>query len=318
MYENICLHSAGHANHHLENSLTSTAIDEGNDSHKKQSESYGFEFQICHKLEFIMSVLNSNDITSSQSSTTYSNNDDRNISDDVDVMIISHSIGSYILLEALSRNEQLMRHTKHILFLMPFISWKSLPYFHRSKLSTFLSLHEKSQNILSYLAGPLIKMSPTMRLRLLKSFTGTGVEGDVIATVSNNMINKRIIKNFSMMGYEEVQAVRRNSARMLSLLEELDRGKSCGSKHCFFLYTNDDDWAPTADAKLLFEKLQTSTTIVLQTDLTHGFSLTEERINTTCSLIMKHFMDLDSRQQEITTCLNQSSISRDLFLRSNL
>ena len=276
-YDRISCHGVGHANHHLESSLKSK------DAHgiSDETASYGLEFQICHKLAFITSVLEC---------SRYNLEIGRS-KDDTEVMMIGHSIGAYMVIDVLTRSEELMHQTKHVLLLMPFISWTHLPLLHRTKLSSFLALHPLSQRLITFLASPLLRMEPSKRRSVLHRLTG--LKGDILDTVSDGLINKRLLDNFLAMGVDEIRDVRINQKRMISLLEELDRGSSCKKKDIFILYTDNDVWAPLGDAEIFRERLKISTTIVVENGLTHAFSLSKERVERSCALISDFFEALN-------------------------
>ena len=276
-YDRISCHGVGHANHHLQCSLTSKDIHGISD----ETASYGLEFQIRHKAAFITSVLE----------CPRHNLEIGNSKDDTDVMMVGHSIGAYMVIDVLTRSEELMHQTKHILLLMPFISWTHLPLLHRTKLSSFLALHPLSQRLLTSLASPLLRMEPSMRRSVLRRLTG--LKGDILDKVSDGLINKRLLDNFLAMGVDEIRDVRINQRRMISLLEELDRGSSCKKKDIFVLYTDNDEWAPLKDSEILRDRLKINTTIIIENGLTHAFSLTDERVERSCSIISNYFETLN-------------------------
>lgn len=305
-YDRISCHGIGHANHHLQGSSTSleTHVDSCGSS------SYGLEFQICHKLAFITSVLQS----------PQHNQEIGRLKDDTEVMLIGHSIGAFMVIDVLTRSDQLMRQTRHVLLLMPFISWSHLPFLHRTKLSCFLALHPFSQRLITSLASPLLRMEPSMRRNILRRVTG--LKGDALNSVSDGLMNKRLLDNFLTMGADEIRDVRVHQTRMISLLEELDRGKSCKKKDIFILYTDNDEWAPLKDSDILRSRLTNNTTIAIEKDLTHSFSLSSERVDRACAIIskffdVKNFSRIEQAHTDGNNLFRRKAMSKS-FIRSKL
>ena len=268
-YDTIYCHGVGHANHHVEveSALSSSSKSQPSDD----AEKYNLEFQICHKLAFITSVSD--------------NDGDGFLS--ADVMMIGHSIGSYIVLEMLERCERLKQQTKYINLLMPFIFWSKLPFLHRAKLSSYVALHPMSQHLITSLVSTFLKIGHKNRKKLIGMITGE--EGEQLDTIADGMVNKRIVNNFLSMGFDEIRDVRSNEGRMLSLIQHLDEETVDGKKDVFILYTDNDEWAPEADAKMLRRTLKHGTTIVTEPGLTHGFSLTDIRNERTCAILIDHY-----------------------------
>lgn len=268
-YDAVYCHGVGHANHHveLESALSSSSKSQPSDD----AEKYNLEFQICHKLAFITSVSD--------------NDGDGFLS--ADVMMIGHSIGSYIVLDMLERCELLRQQTKYITLLMPFIFWSKLPFLHRAKLSSYVALHPMSQHLITSLVSTFLKIGHKKRKRLIGMITGE--EGEQLDTIADGMVNKRIVNNFLSMGFDEIRDVKSNEGRMLSLLQHLDEETVDGKKDVFLLYTDNDEWAPEADAKMLRRTLKHGTTIVTEPGLTHGFSMTDIRNERTCAILIDHY-----------------------------
>lgn len=131
----------------------------------------------------------------------------------------------------------------------------------------------------------------------------TGMEGDIVDMISDALINKRLLNNFLEMGGDEIRDVKKNEKRMLKILDEMDDRFAADEKEILFIYTDDDDWAPESDALMLQKRLPQSTTVVIERGLTHGFSLTDSRINRTCSIITDNLKFAN---------LKKSTISRKL------
>lgn len=306
-YDRISCHGVGHANHHLQGSLTCKASNGIDDD----SQYFGLEFQICHKLAFITSIL--------EKDMEQSGLNNENCRNNTEVMMIGHSIGAYMVIESLTRSERLMQLTVDVILLMPFISWSHLPILHRTKLSTFVLLQPYSHRLITALASPLLQMEPSMR----RNFLGrvTGMKGDILNTMSDGLICKRLLENFLVMGADEIRDVRVNQGRMFSLLEELDRGKSCRQKNILLLYTDNDEWAPMNDATTLKGRLDRNTTVVIEPGLTHAFSMTDQKADRTCEIILNHFENLNQLKIKRfqTNKESENSISRQkIFILSRL
>ena len=274
-YDILQCHGVGHANHHLDRPSYDSSTTAGD------AESFNLEFQILHKLAFISSVLD------------FSLGDVRYDQSNCDIMLIGHSIGAYILIDALQRSELLTFQTKHIVLLMPFISWSRLPLLHRAKLSSFSALHPISNRLLTSIASPLLRLESSTKRRLVGQVTS--LKGESLTTVADGLMNMRLLRNFLAMGIDEIRDVKTNQSRMLSVLEKIDSG---GNSRILLLYTDNDEWAPGADAEYFRQKLKFNTTVVLQPGLTHAFSLTDLRIDRTCSLIIDYFAKIGNRREK--------------------
>ena len=279
-YDTISCHGVGHANHHVEGSPSSSSRSHPSDD----AEKYNLEFQICHKLVFISSVLDE------------SRHNEGNCYSKADVMMIGHSIGSYIVLDMLERCEQLRLRTRFINLLMPFIFWSKIPFMHRAKLSSYVALHPMSQHLITSLVSTFLKVGPTKRKRLIAMFSGE--EGHQLDTIADGLVNKRILNNFLSMGLDEIRDVKSNECRMLSMLQSLDEDNMNGKKDIFILYTDHDEWAPEADAVMLRTKLKNCTTIVIEPGLTHGFCMTDIRNDRTCTILVNHLNRIKSLSPE--------------------
>jgi hypothetical protein len=146
-------------------------------------------------------------------------------------------------------------------------------------------------------------MNPSLRRNILGSVTS--LKGKILSIVSDGLINRRILDNFLVMGYDEIRDVNKNQLNIFSLLEELDGGMRCGEKEIFMLYTDNDEWASLKDAKTFKERLKGSTTITVEPGLTHGFSLTDARIEKTCLVIDNYFKSKNNLKTGIRDTSNK-------------
>jgi pimeloyl-ACP methyl ester carboxylesterase len=201
--------------------------------------------------------------------------------EEVEVMLIGHSIGAWMALDILSRHPQIRKRTKHFVMLMPFMFWSNLPMLHRTKLSSFRMLHPVSHHIVTSSAQSLLYVNPQTRRRLFKA--ATGLTDELVSLISDRLLTKRLVQNFYTMGYDEICDVKKHESRMLGLLSDLDK-----EMDLFALYTDDDVWAPEGDVSLL-RKTVPQATVVFSPGLTHAFSLTEQRIQKVCGILLDHF-----------------------------
>ena len=124
-------------------------------------------YQIEHTAEFIRSVLSNR--------TLYEPSDGLY---EYDCMMIGHSIGAYILLSILQQSIPLTKRTPYLLLLMPFIAWSRLPYFHRTKLTSFVQLQPYSHQMIVTLIKPLLRMNTQLKRTLIGYITGR--DGEMI------------------------------------------------------------------------------------------------------------------------------------------
>ena len=304
-YTEILIHGVSHANHHLEFSMVNSDVK----FLEKYSEVYDLEFQICHTLEFVNSILKKDSAPSNA------------VADgDYDIMLMGHSIGAYMVLEMMRRIPNITRSTRHLLLLMPFISWSRLPLLHKIKLTSFIRLYPWSQESIVSLSQNIINMNPKLRKNIIQLFTG--YNDSLLDTIADGLICKRIVENFFSMGAGEIIHVKKDEARNIKMLESLDmsgfiettttatiitpdnsyqhvtvedrvKESDTNSKlQIFALFTDHDDWATLADANFLRTRLTRNTTVIFQKGLTHGFSLSEKTIELTLSLLQRYFSTL--------------------------
>ena len=267
-YAAICCHGLGHAMHHLETSSIQTAVLEA----KKETSRCDLEFQTHHANEFIQSVLSNR--TRYEPAGLF----------DYDCMIVGHSIGAYIVLQILQQYPALLKRTKYLMLLMPFIAWSKLPTLHRAKLSSFIRLYPFSYHCMTNLAKPLLRMSSSLKRRLVG--LATGHTGDVLEAIAVGLTSDRIVQNFLTMGADEIRHVRENEQQMLNYLIELDQTQR--EMEIVAVYTDDDDWAPLGDANELARVL-TRATVIVEPGLTHAFALGNPQMLRTCEILTHYF-----------------------------
>lgn len=228
------IYCPGHAFHHLD------------DGAACNFQSKGLDFQIEHKIAFVTNILKS---------TRF----------DGEIILVGHSIGSFMLLDMISKNVLIKKHTKLVSLLMPFIFWDNIPYLHRAKLNAFV-LSSPSQALLTGLIQ-LIRFSvfdvmPRLFLRSLVKMSFTHSKCDceydhIVDILCNRLFTHRLVNNFLHMGSDEIKQVPLQQKRMLSILQKID----CDNKHIYhsntqniklhLLYTDNDEWAPSEDIERL-------------------------------------------------------------------
>lgn len=228
------IYCPGHAYHHL---------DDGSCSYQSK----GLDFQIKHKIAFITNILKS---------TRF----------DGEIVLIGHSIGSFIMLDMISKNVLIKKHTRHVSLLMPFIFWDNIPYLHRLKLNSFI-LTSPTQFLLTWIIQcgrfTIFDIVPRSLLKwFVKGFLFTEAKCDsnydhTANILCNRLFTHRLVNNFLHMGSDEIRQVPLQQKRMLSILQKLD----CDNKHIYhsntqsinlhIVYTDNDEWAPSGDIELL-------------------------------------------------------------------
>jgi pimeloyl-ACP methyl ester carboxylesterase len=246
-YSAIHCHGIGLANHHLQGSTTDA------EAKSKAGEAYGLDFQVFRNLEFINAVIRNEWPKSSSpvspvdvhSNSFVDNLPDKSARsgtfshcrDTIDVMLVGHSIGAYMALEAMALSPELKKRTKHLLLLMPFIMWSRLPWLHRAKLSSFVALNPYSYEMALLLSHPVISMNPALRRAILKFLTGKAWSKDSLIAISDGLPCRRIVENFLTMGMDEIRVIKGQEDRILKFLKELDGDNS--SKCARFLPDGD-------------------------------------------------------------------------------
>jgi hypothetical protein len=283
VFDIIYCHAVGHADHHL-----ATASDGASTKKRSSINAHGLSFQTMHKLDFVETTLRKYD--------SYLN---ISPNDDVSVALTGHSIGMWMVLDMLSMSTALRKRTKFIQMFMPFIFWSGLPFSHKAKLSSFRSLHPASHHIVTNIVESLLYIQPHYRRQLFKLATGLG--GDLVSIVSDQLLTRRMVQNFYTMGCDEICEVKRQETRMLELLQALDT-----DMNIFALYTDDDVWAPVGDMRTLQSHLPHAT-VVYQPGLTHAYSLTPERIRKVCALVKEHY-SLVGKVENSAVCQTRSML----------
>lgn len=233
--EHYDIYCPGHALHHLD------------DGSGCNYQSKGLEFQIEHKIAFITHILKS---------TRF----------DGEIILVGHSIGSFMVLDIISKNVLIKKHTKHVSLLMPFIFWDNIPYSHRMKLNTFV-LNYPAQlaltGVIQCMRFTIFDVVPRSLLKWIVKcclFTTRQCDSeyDYIADIlCNRLFTYRLVNNFLHMGSDEIRQVPLQQKRMLTILQKID----CDNKRIYhnnahnvnlhFVYTDNDEWAPCEDIKLL-------------------------------------------------------------------
>jgi len=149
---------------------------------------------------------------------------------------------------------------------MPFIRWKEIPIHHRAKLLLYKQLQPVVDKLANFLQSRLSRRTVNERSRI---FEGLGVHQgatDVLPILAGRLLSSTLVLNFLKMGSDEISAVPMNEERMMGQLSLLD-----GQCRQLIILTNDDEWAPAADA-VYYRRSLSHTKVLLERGLTHGFT----------------------------------------------
>ena len=248
----VYIHGLSHANHHfLQHS-------DGDDD--RPSNAYDLDFQKEHFEQFVHSVLDLNNIEDGGEAPMLS--------------FLGHSIGAYIVLDMLEHSPQLAQQTISVQLLMPFITWKSLPALHKLQLSAF---HYSPKSIIDFLAGRVFtairSLSVPRRTQLIRAVQGDkghSMDEDCVSITAARLFSTRQLHNFLSMGRAEIAQVPLNEQRMMKILARLS-----GKIRVFALYTDNDIWAPEADAVMLKDHAPYVATAFVP-HLPHAFAMQKE------------------------------------------
>lgn len=208
-----------HAGHHLRDSADDTC---GSES----TETFGLDWQISHKAAFIHSILDQYNTESNLNSQTAAQQP-------IQICLIGHSIGAYMILKLLSTDIRIRQHTKHISLLMPFILWSNIPYTHRFNLNSF-TLSNYTQRMLTTVIQNILHLVfnsgivPKAVLRCIINNTlitrKNTVNSDYfIDILCNRLFTPRMVANFLHMGGDEIRNVPRDEVEMINILRSIVR-----------------------------------------------------------------------------------------------
>jgi len=226
---------------------------------------YGLDDQIEVASSFIEMTLRS-DKYYTQSSTSASSkggNKQR-------VILIGHSIGAYIILEALDRVPFLSSMTTHAVLLMPFIFWPNLPFSHKTKLVAFRNSFPLARFIAQSAISRLMAQTVPSRASFIARHANNQFSSDLLQIVASRLFSRRLVDNFLNMGRDECFAIQQNTPRMMALLKRFT-----SEFKVLALYTKDDVWAPQEDLHVLHDSLPHIFSSYLE-HVTHAFSLNAE------------------------------------------
>lgn len=248
----VHIHGVSHKNHHLEQSNSGNV-----------GETLGLVDQILYQNSFVQQTLS-----------------DR----ESDVIFIGHSIGAFIALDIISRDQEIRSKISDIILLMPFIFWKNIPFYHRFGLKAYTAAHPISFKLVKSIGKAFINRKTTTKTSILNSLTK--FDEDLVYLLVNQMLTKRLLVNFFSMGKDEIDMVPQWEDHMLELLRILSLEKSL----CF-LYTNNDVWAPQNDIDVLRHHLPDlpQENIIYVPDVTHAFSLNPVTAGSVCEPLLSYF-----------------------------
>lgn len=245
----IACHGCGNANHHFR--------DEHDDDDHNFEKEYTFEEQIEHFEAWLKLIVNR----------------DRALYgiEDIRLIICGHSIGAYVGIEVLSRNEDLLKHTVALHLLMPFIWWSNLSFSQRVKLRMYMNTPEV---ITRWVASRVYRMQSKVdthtKINYIKG-THPDMDTDAVNVTANMMLSQRLLDNFFSMASSELQAVISNEEQVLKQLQ-----KFSGRMSVFSLYTDNDVWAPERDIERISKNCPYVKTVFIP-GLTHAFATSMEK-----------------------------------------
>lgn len=213
-------HGCGNANHHFR--------DEHDNDNINFEKEYTFEEQIEHFESFVMMIL-------ARDRSLYG-------IEDIRLIICGHSIGAYVGIEVLSRNEDLRKHCVALHILMPFIWWSNLDFLQKTKLRLYMNTPEI---ITRWFASRVYNMQSRVDTHTKIAFikgTHPDMDADAVNVTATMMLSKRLLGNFFSMANTELQAVICNEKQVVQRLQ-----KFSGLMSVFALYTDNDVWAPEKD-----------------------------------------------------------------------
>jgi len=191
------MYGISQANHHLR--------DDNDDNTRERMKSYGLEFQIQHKLDFVDLIIEENKRKGEL--------------DKMDIVMVGHSIGAYMIATMLARNSVLHRLTTNMIMLMPFIRWPGIPLIHRMRLSLYNVLHPISHWSVATIILALSHLPVDFRRLIISS--STGFSGELLHIITNRLFTPRLVNNFLAMGKDEIEAIPRDESKLLEFLKQI-------------------------------------------------------------------------------------------------
>ena len=178
-----------------------------------------------------------------------------------------------MICELLRLNPSYVENTVCIYLIMPFMIWRNVPLSHKVKLNVFRYTRYVSQWVIEQLAAIVeaVGESTEGTLERLVRALAPQLNDEAIDVVTHRLVSKRMASNFLSMGIGEIIAVPLHELRTLNFLS------SVGAKQFWALYTDNDVWAPEADAVLLKDTCPWCDVEVMA-GLTHGFVATSSSI----------------------------------------
>jgi hypothetical protein len=186
------------------------------------------------------------------------------------VCLMGHSIGAYIVVDALRSLKPAFRESiAYLTLLMPFMWFRNMPAVHAMKLNAFALGHPVTSTIAGVCAQAVPRVVWDTSTRLLLPAKHAHLVAAVLALV---------VPNFLHMGVDELREIgaeRRVLSELLPAMRELELLPGYKSTLC--LYTEDDAWAPVEDSLLMeregkLGKLDVSVVPSLE----HAFSLKDD------------------------------------------
>lgn len=239
--QRCAVHGFGLLGHHLSTEGDAGEVDEGKD--------LGLNAQCSHAYNCVRSISVAR-------------------SEKIKLVLIGHSIGSYIVLDMLHRHPELKNHLRLVTHLMPFIRWDNIPVVHKFKLTLYTYFESTVNSLVHFLTARLLRLPLNDRERLIRYVGGLneGDTDDVLPLLAGRLLSARLIRNFFIMGRDEIEAVARDQARMMEMVKALD-----GLCPQLIVITNDDEWCPEDDVAY-YRGAYSNSRVVFLPNVKHGFT----------------------------------------------
>ena len=202
--------------------------------------------------------------------------------EDTRIILCGHSIGAYMAIDVLSRNEKLRKHTVALEILMPFIWWSNLDFLQKIKLNAYLNTPDV---ISKWLASKVYRtqnlLSEHTRKKIIMS-SHPEMDTDAIDVTANIMLSERLLANFFSMARSELYAIIGNEGRLTETLRFLS-----GHMSVFALYTDNDVWAPIKDLHRISKSVPYMTSVFIP-GLTHAFATSLVKCKVVADAMLEH------------------------------
>ena len=257
------VHGFGLLGHHLSTEGDAGEVDEGKD--------LGLNAQCSHAYNCVRSI-----------SATRGKN--------VKLVLIGHSIGSYLVLDMLQKHLELTSHLRKVIHLMPFIRWDNIPLVHKFKLTLYTYFESTVNSLVHFLTERLLRLPLNDRERLIRHVGGLNEADtdDVLPLLAGRLLSARLVRNFFLMGRDEIEAVPREQARMMEMVKALD-----GLCPQLIVITDNDEWSPE-DGVAYYRSAYPNSRVVFLPSVKHGFTFSFNSSAAVAKVISDFFLNANS------------------------